>query len=83
MIADNSISLSDLATDSVSASKILSGAVGSSEVATNSLTADDLASGSVGSSELASNSVNSVEIVTHENKVTKGGKVKPRFSLLG
>lgn len=64
-----------LASDSVTADKIASGAVGTSEIkddavtaakiATNAVTADGIAAGAVGSSELASNAVQTAKIAAN------------------
>ena len=61
-VANNSLTASDLAPDSVDSSEIAANAVGTSEVSDNSLTADDLAAGSVGTSEVANNSLTASDL---------------------
>jgi hypothetical protein len=52
-IADNAITTSKIAPDTVVAADIAPGAVGNSEIATDAVTADKIATGAVGSTELS------------------------------
>lgn len=61
-VIDNSLTVDDLAPNSVGSDEIAAGVVGTSEVADNSLTAADLATNSVGAAEIATGAVGASEI---------------------
>ena len=71
-MVNESLTSSDLATDSVNATEIANDAIDSGEVAGDSLLASDLAGASVGSSELQDASVGSAELASN---AVSGAKV--------
>ena len=63
-MANETLTASDLATDSVTATEIADGSIDSGEIVNDSLLASDLASSSVGTSEIADGAVGNADLAS-------------------